>query len=75
MKPQLIIGISGGSGSGKTFFANQLTQHFSKHQIGLVHFNHRQTATADRNTVAYPHIIVGLANIDFQSKTGLRRIY
>ena len=36
MIPQLIIGISGGSGSGKTFFANQLTQHFSKHQIGQV---------------------------------------
>ena len=36
MIPQLIIGISGGSGSGKTFFANQLTQHFSKNQIAQV---------------------------------------
>jgi uridine kinase len=36
MIPQLIIGIAGGSGSGKTFFANQLTQHFSKHQIAQV---------------------------------------
>ena len=36
MIPQLIIGISGGSGSGKTFLANQLTQYFSKHQIAQV---------------------------------------
>tara|TARA_B110000902_G_scaffold89719_1_gene106650 strand:- start:7769 stop:8401 length:633 start_codon:yes stop_codon:yes gene_type:complete len=36
MIPQLIIGVSGGSGSGKTFFANQLTQHFSKNQIAQV---------------------------------------
>ena len=33
---QLIIGVSGGSGSGKTFFANQLTQYFSKYQISQV---------------------------------------
>ena len=36
MIPQLIIGVSGGSGSGKTFFANQLTQYFSKYQISQV---------------------------------------
>tara|TARA_B110000027_G_scaffold80101_1_gene85303 strand:+ start:5333 stop:5959 length:627 start_codon:yes stop_codon:yes gene_type:complete len=36
MMPQLIIGIAGGSGSGKTYFANQLIRHFSKHQIGQV---------------------------------------
>tara|TARA_X000001036_G_C20689680_1_gene808970 strand:+ start:1200 stop:1826 length:627 start_codon:yes stop_codon:yes gene_type:complete len=36
MMPQMIIGIAGGSGSGKTLFANDLIKHFSKNQISQV---------------------------------------
>ena len=32
----MIIGIAGGSGSGKTLFANDLIKHFSKNQISQV---------------------------------------
>ena len=36
MTPQLIIGISGGSGSGKTVFSNRLLNFFSERQIGRI---------------------------------------
>ena len=36
MTPQLVIGIAGGSGSGKTFFANRLLNYFSEHHISRV---------------------------------------
>jgi len=36
MTPQLIIGIAGGSGSGKTMFANRLLSFFSKYQISHI---------------------------------------
>ena len=36
MTSQLIIGIAGGSGSGKTMFANRLLNFFSEHQIGHI---------------------------------------
>lgn len=36
MKKPLIIGITGGSGSGKTLFINQVVHHFSKDEISLV---------------------------------------
>ena len=36
MTPQLVIGIAGGSGSGKTFFANRLLNYFSEHYISRV---------------------------------------
>ena len=36
MTPKLIIGIAGGSGSGKTMFTNRLLNFFSEHQIGRI---------------------------------------
>lgn len=36
MTPQLVIGIAGGSGSGKTFFANRLLNYFSENHISRV---------------------------------------
>ena len=36
MISQLIIGIAGGSGSGKTLFTNELIKHFSTNQISQI---------------------------------------
>ncbi len=36
MKPPFIIGIVGGSGSGKTFFLKNLLQHFTSEQVCLI---------------------------------------
>lgn len=36
VKPSLVIGISGGSGSGKTTFIHELSQHFTKQEVVIV---------------------------------------
>lgn len=40
MKPLYTIGITGGSGSGKTFFINELSRHFDDTQICLISQDH-----------------------------------
>src|SRR5215213_3820100 len=40
MRPPYTIGITGGSGSGKTFFINELSRHFTATEICLISQDH-----------------------------------
>jgi uridine kinase len=55
MKKRIVIGISGGSGSGKSRFVNNLAGRFSKKELSVIsmdnYYNPRETQSYDKNGI------------------------